>query len=45
MEGGGKVEEKLGPSIFFGSNMGGLRMPKDDLGGVFKLLSNMMLEY
>ena len=35
------MEEKLGgggeiggPSIFFGWIMGGLKMPKDDLGGV-----------
>ena len=27
-----------GPSIFFGWNMGGLKMPKDDLGRVFKFL-------
>ena len=39
------MEEKLGgggeiggPSIFFGWIMGGLKMPKDDLGGVFKFL-------
>ena len=34
------MEEKLGgPSIFLGWNMGGLNMPKDDLGGgVFKFL-------
>ena len=35
-EGGGRggKEEKLGgPSIFFGWNMGGLKMLKDDLGG------------
>ena len=33
--GGGRgKEEKLGgPSIFFGWNMGGLKMLKDDLGG------------
>ena len=32
--GGGGKEEKLGgPSIFFGWNMGGLKMLKDDLGG------------
>ena len=36
----------MGPSIFFGWNMGGLKMRKDDLGGVFKfLLSSMMFEY
>jgi len=28
--GGGEIG---GPSIFFGWNMGGLKMPKDDLGG------------
>ena len=34
--GGGEIE---GPSIFFGWTMGGLKMPKDDLGGgVFKFL-------
>ena len=41
VEGGGRgKEEKLGgPSIFFGWNMGGLKMLKDDLGGgVFKFL-------
>ena len=27
-----------GPSIFVGWNMGGLKMPKDDLGGVLKFL-------
>ena len=35
--GGGGGEEGWrrngGPSIFFGWNMGGLKMPKDDLGG------------
>ena len=37
MGGGGEIE---GPSIFFGWTMGGLKMPKDDLGGggVFKFL-------
>ena len=30
MGGGGEMG---GPSIFFGWNMGGLKMPKDDLGG------------
>ena len=29
--GGGEIG---GPSIFFGWIMGGLKMPKDDLGGV-----------
>ena len=29
-EGGGEIG---GPPIFFGWNMGGLKMPKDDLGG------------
>ena len=38
MVGGGGVEleeklEGLQSSIFFGWNMGGLKMPKDDLGG------------
>ena len=33
------MEEKIGgPSIFFGWNMGGLKMPRDELGGVFKFL-------
>ena len=33
------MEEKLGGLQFFvGWNMGGLKMPKDDLGGVFKFL-------
>ena len=34
------MEEKLGGLRFFflGWNMGGLNMPKDDLGGVFKFL-------
>ena len=33
--GGGGVEEKLGGLQFFlGWNMGGLKMPKDDLGGL-----------
>ena len=36
--GGGCGGEIGGPSIFFGGNMGGLKMPKDDLGGVFKFL-------
>ena len=37
--GGGVGGEIWGPSIFFGWNMGGLQMPKDDLGGgVFKFL-------
>ena len=39
--GGGGGGEIGGPSIFFGWNMGGLKMPKDDLGGgggVFKIL-------
>ena len=31
--GGGGGGENGGPSIFFGWNMGGLKMPKDDLGG------------
>ena len=31
--GGGGGGEIGGPSIFFGWNMGGLKMPKDDLGG------------
>ena len=32
--GGGEVEEKLGGlHFFFGWHMGGLKMPKDDLGG------------
>ena len=30
MEGGGEIG---GPSIIFGWNMGGLKLPKDDLGG------------
>ena len=33
--GGGEIG---GPSIFFGWSMGGPKMPKDDLGGVFKFL-------
>ena len=32
-EGGGGGGEIGGPSIFFGWNMEGLKMPKDDLGG------------
>ena len=37
--GGGGGGETGGPSLFFGWNMGGLEMPKDDLGaGVFKFL-------
>ena len=32
------MEEKLGGLQFFGWNMGGLKMPKDVLGGVFKFL-------
>ena len=35
---GGDGGEIGGPSIFFAWNMGGLKMPKDDLGGVFKFL-------
>ena len=35
----GEGEEKLGGlQFFFGRNMGGLKMPKDDLGRVFKFL-------
>ena len=35
----GEGEEKLGGlQFFFGWNMGGLKMPKDDLGRVFKFL-------
>ena len=31
--GGGRCGGEIGgPSIFFGWNMGGLKMPKDDLG-------------
>ena len=46
MGGRGKEEKLGGPSIFFGWNIGGLKMPKDDLvgggggGGVFKFLLN-----
>ena len=36
--GGGGGGEFGGPSIFFGWNMRSLKMPKDDLGGVFKFL-------
>ena len=36
--GGGGGEEKLGGLQFFGWNMGGRKMPKDVLGGVFKFL-------
>ena len=36
--GGGGGGEFGGPSIFFGWNMGSLKMPKDDLEGVFKFL-------
>ena len=33
------MEEKLGGLQFWGGwNMGGLKMPKDDLGGVLKFL-------
>ena len=35
VEGGGEIG---GPSVIFGWNMGGLKLPKDDLGGVFKFL-------
>ena len=35
---GGGGGESGGPSIFFGWNMGDLKMPKDDLGRVFKFL-------
>ena len=41
------MEEKLGGLQFFldGIYMGGLKMPKDDLGGVFKfLLSSILTE-
>ena len=42
----GEGEEKLGGLQFFwGWNMGGLKMPKDDLGRVFKfLLSGIPIE-
>ena len=36
--GGEGWRRNWGPSVFFGWNMGGLKMPKDDLGGVFKFL-------
>ena len=33
------MKEKLGGfQFFFGWNMGGLKMPEDDLGGIFKFL-------